>query len=306
MYDGEKVIIPAMTHEDQNQLTTRYTERAVAFIERNKDRPFFFYLAHSMPHVPLHVSAKFAGKSGAGLFGDVIQEIDWSVGEVLAALKRAGVDDNTLVIFTSDNGPWLSYGDHAGSAGPLREGKGTSWDGGTRVPCVVRWPGKIPVGSKTGTIAMTIDVLPTVAALAGAKLPERKIDGLDVWPILSGAPDAKNPHAAYATWYARNELQSVTDGQWKLVFPHTYRSAVGMPRATGGMPSNYTVAKVEKPALYDLTADVGETTDQAAEHPEIVAKLSKFADQMRGELGDTLTGANGSEVRPAATLAGKN
>ncbi|MEQ1853320.1 MAG: sulfatase [Chthoniobacteraceae bacterium] len=306
MYEGEKVIIPAMTHEDQNQLTTRYTERAVAFIERNKDRPFFFYLAHSMPHVPLHVSDKFAGKSGAGLFGDAIQEIDWSVGQVLDALKRAGVDDNTLVIFTSDNGPWLSYGDHAGSAGPLREGKGTSWDGGTRVPCVVRWPGKIPAGSKTDTIAMTIDLLPTLAALTGAKLPERKIDGIDVWPILSGAPDAKNPHAAYATWYARNELQSVTDGQWKLVFPHTYRSAVGMPRATGGIPSLYKPAKVEKPALYDLTADVGETTDRAAEHPEVVAKLSKFADQMRGELGDTLTGANGSEVRPDATLAGKN
>ena len=305
LYEGEKVIDADVTPDDQRQLTTRYTERAVAFIERNKDRPFFFYLAHSMPHVPLHVSEKFAGKSGAGIFGDVIQEIDWSVGEVLAALKRAGVDDNTLVIFTSDNGPWLSYGDHAGSAGPLREGKGTSWDGGTRVPCIVRWPGKIPAGSKTDTIAMTIDVLPTVAALAGAKLPERKIDGLDVWPILSGAPEAKNPHAAYATWYARNELQSVTDGRWKLVFPHTYRSAVGMPRATGGIPSNYKPAKVEKAALYDLTSDLGETNDRAAEHPEIVATLTKFADQMRGELGDELTGAKGTEVRSAATLTAK-
>jgi len=305
LIEGDKVSDAEVTPDDQRQLTTRYTERAVAFIERNKDRPFFFYLAHSMPHVPLFVSDKFAGKSGAGLFGDVIQEIDWSVGEVLSALKRAGVDDNTLVIFTSDNGPWLSYGDHAGSAGPLREGKGTSWDGGTRVPCVVRWPGKIPAGTKTDTIAMTIDVLPTVAALAGTKLPERKIDGLDVWPILSGAPDAKNPHAAYATWYAKNELQSVTDGRWKLVFPHTYRSIAGVTRPTGGIPSNYKSAKVEKAALYDLTADMGETTDRAAANPEIVAKLTKFADQMRAELGDTLTGANGTEVRPAATLAGK-
>jgi len=305
MYDGEKVLIPAMTHEDQNTMTTRYTERAVAFIEKNKDRPFFFYLAHNMPHVPLHVSAKFAGKSGAGLFGDVIQEIDWSVGEVLAALKRAGVDEHTLVIFTSDNGPWLSYGDHAGSAGPLREGKGTSWDGGTRVPCVMRWPGKIPAGTKTDTIAMTIDILPTVAALTGAKLPERKIDGLDVWPLLSGAPDAKNPHRAYATWYANNELQSVTDGRWKLVFPHTYRSAVGMPRATGGIPSNYRPTKLEKAELFDTVGDIGETTDRAADHPEIVASLTKFANEMRSELGDSLTRMKGSANREPARVQKK-
>jgi len=305
MYDGEKVLIPAMTHEDQNTMTTRYTERAVAFIEKNKDRPFFFYLAHNMPHVPLHVSAKFAGKSGAGLFGDVIQEIDWSVGEVLAALKRAGVDEHTLVIFTSDNGPWLSYGDHAGSTGPLREGKGTSWDGGTRVPCVMRWPGKIPAGTKTDTIAMTIDILPTVAALTGAKLPERKIDGLDVWPIVSGAKDAKSPHRAYATWYANNELQSVTDGRWKLIFPHTYRSAVGMARATGGIPSNYRPTKLEKAALFDMTADVSETTDRSAEHPEIVASLTAFANEMRSELGDSLTRTKGSANRDPARVQKK-
>ena len=305
MYDGEKVILPAMTHEDQNTMTTRYTERAVAFIEKNKDRPFFFYLAHNMPHVPLHVSAKFAGKSGAGLFGDVIQEIDWSVGEVLAALKRAGVDEHTLVIFTSDNGPWLSYGDHAGSAGPLREGKGTSWDGGTRVPCVMRWPGKIPAGTKTDTIAMTIDILPTVAALTGAKLPERKIDGLDVWPLLSGAPDAKNPHRAYATWYANNELQSVTDGRWKLIFPHTYRSAVGIPRATGGIPSNYRPTKLEQAELFDTVGDIGETTDRAADHPEIVASLTKFANEMRSELGDSLTRTKGSANREPARVQKK-
>ena len=305
LIDGDRVLDPEVTADDQRQLTTRYTERAVAFIERNKERPFFFYLAHSMPHVPLFVSDKFAGKSGAGLFGDVIQEIDWSVGQVLDALKRAGVDEHTLVLFTSDNGPWLSYGDHAGSAGPLREGKGTSWDGGTRVPCVVRWPGKIPAGTRTDTIAMTIDVLPTLAALTGTKLQTQKLDGLNVWPILSGAPDAKNPHEAYATWYARNELQSVTNGHWKLVFPHTYRSAVDMPRATGGIPSNYKPVKLGKMMLYDLTADIGETTDRSAEQPEIVARLSKFADKMRAELGDTLAGATGSEVRPAAALAGK-
>ena len=221
------------------------------------------------------------------------------------SLKRAGVDEQTLVIFTSDNGPWLSYGDHAGSAGPLREGKGTSWDGGTRVPCVMRWPGKIPAGTRTDTIAMTIDILPTIAALTGAKLPERKIDGLDVWPILSGVPDAKNPHRAYATWYAQNELQSVTDGRWKLVLPHTYRSAVGMPRATGGVPSKYHPEKVQQPLLFDTSTDIGEANDRAAEHPDIVASLTQFANEMRSELGDTLTNTKGSASREPARLPKK-
>ena len=149
MFEGDKVVIPQVTHEDQNQLTTWYTEHAVKFIEQNKDRPFFLYLAHNMPHVPLHVSDKFRGKTERGLYGDVIEEIDWSVGQVMDALKRTGLEDKTWVIFTSDNGPWLSYGDHAGSAYPLREGKGTCWEGGTREPCIMRWPGKIPAGTES-------------------------------------------------------------------------------------------------------------------------------------------------------------
>src|SRR5262249_9484842 len=142
--DGERVI---ERNPDQRNLTKRYTEHAVEFIERNKNRPFFLYVAHSMPHVPLHVSDAFKGKSGRGLYGDVILEIDWSVGQILDALNRAGLDRKTLVVFTSDNGPWLSYGDQAGSAGPLREGKMTTFEGGHREPFVVRWPGRVPAGS---------------------------------------------------------------------------------------------------------------------------------------------------------------
>ena len=199
MFEGDKVAIPQITHEDQNQLTTWYTEHAVHFIEANKQHPFFLYLAHNMPHVPLHVSDKFRGKTTRGLYGDVIEEIDWSVGQVMDALDRAGVAGNTWVIFTSDNGPWLSYGDHAGSAYPLREGKGTCWEGGTREPCIMRWPGKIPSGTESKEMFMSLDLFPTIAKLIDAELPKHPIDGLNVWPIISGQRRAKNPHTAY--WY---------------------------------------------------------------------------------------------------------
>ena len=286
-------------HEDQEQLTTQYTERAVKFIEKNKDRPFFFYLAHNMPHVPLHVSSKFKGKSQQGLYGDVIMEIDWSVGEVLKALKKNGVDRNTWVIFTSDNGPWLSYGNHAGSAAPLREGKGTCWEGGTREPCIMRWPGKIPSGTTCDAMLMTIDLFPTIAKLVGAELPKHKIDGLDVWPIISGKRDAKNPHEGYYGYYEVNELQSVTtgDGRWKLQLPHTYRTLGGRPGGRDGIPAKYEQRKLEKPELYDLRADIGEMVDVADRHPEIVQKLLALAKQAREDLGDSLTKRKGSDVR---------
>ena len=180
-----------------------------------------------MPHVPLAVSDKFQGKSERGLYGDVIMEIDWSVGEVLKALKDNGLDQNTLVIFTTDNGPWLSYGEHAGSSGPLREGKGTCWEGGVRVPCIMRWPGKIPPGTASNAMLMTIDLFPTIAKLVGAELPRQPIVGLDVWPLIAGEPDAKNPHEAYLFYYEVNQLHAITsgDGRWKLQLPHTYRTA---------------------------------------------------------------------------------
>jgi len=188
LIEGENTAIPCVTDVEQRQLTTWYTERAVSFIERNRQQPFFLYVPHTMPHTPLHVSEKYRGKSRRGLYGDVIEEIDWSVGRILEALSKNGLERNTLVIFTSDNGPWLQYGKHGGSAGPLREGKGTCWEGGVRVPFVAKWPGRIPRGKVCSEPAMTIDLLPTVATLVGAALPARKIDGLDIWPLLACSP----------------------------------------------------------------------------------------------------------------------
>jgi arylsulfatase A len=291
LYEGEKVVIPKVTARDKDQLTTWYTEHAVKFITAHKSDPFFLYVAHSMPHVPLGVSDKFRGKSEQGLYGDVIEEIDWSVGQILDALKRDGLDKNTWVIFTSDNGPWLSYGDHAGSAKPLREGKGTTWEGGTRVPCIMRWPGRIPAGEDSKEMFMTIDLLPTIAKAVGAGLPELENDGLDVWPVISCQPEAKNPHKAYWFYYEQNQLQAVTsgDGRWKLHLPHAYRTLAGKPGGKDGTPAPYSQGKIKQPALYDLLNDIGETTDVSAKHPEIVGKLEAEAEKARTELGDSLT-----------------
>lgn len=302
LFENETIINSNVTAADQCQLTTWYTERAVKFIEKNKNRPFFLYVAHTMPHVPLHVSDKFKGKSERGLYGDVIMELDWSVGEILRALRDNGLDENTLVLFTSDNGPWLAYGDHAGSAEPLREGKGTAWEGGLREPCILRWPGKIPANTVSDAFWMSIDILPTIAHLTGAELPKHKIDGLNVWPLLAGEPNAKNPHDAYWLYYANNELQAVTDGRWKLVFPHTYRTLGGQPGGRDGKPARYQSRKIERPELYDLDTDRGETTNVAAQHPDIVQRLETLAETARADLGDNLTNRVGSGLRPAGIL----
>lgn len=302
LLEGERVV---QTMPDQTQLTTWYTERAVRFIERNRGRPFFLYVAHSMPHVPLHVSDKFKGRSRQGLYGDVIMELDWSVGQILAALRRHGLEQHTLVIFTSDNGPWLSYGNHAGSAGPLREGKGTCWEGGVRVPFLARWPGQIPAGAVCAEPAMTLDLLPTMARLVDAPLPGHPIDGVDIWPLLTGQPGARNPHSAYYFYFGNNELQALTAGRWKLVLPHTYRTLAGQPPGRDGQPAKYQQRKVERPELYDLEADLGETTDLAGRHPEVVDRLMALAQQAREELGDSLTKHTGRGVRPPGRLPAK-
>ena len=290
MFENEKVVDEDVTPEDQTRLTTDYTTRAVSFIERSKDKPFFLYLAHSMTHVPLFVSDKFAGKSGAGLYGDVMMEVDWSVGQIMQSLEKNGLQDNTWVIFTSDNGPWLSYGDHAGSAGPLREGKGTVWEGGTRVTGIMRWLGKIPAGTTSDAMLMTIDILPTLAAVIGADLPKHPIDGKNVWPLIAGEKDAKNPHDFYAFYYHQNELQALTsgDGRWKIIFPHTYRRLGDQPRAAGGKPVNYVPGIVEAAELYDLSADLGEAKNIAASHPDELARLQRYATVVRADLGDKL------------------
>jgi arylsulfatase A-like enzyme len=297
LLEREKVVA---TNPDMNQLTKWYTEHAVAFIRKNKDRPFFLYVPHTMPHVPLGASDQFRGKSKAGLYGDVIEEIDWSVGQILATLKEQGLDDKTLVIFTSDNGPWLSYGPHAGSAGPLREGKGTSWEGGVREPCIVRWPGKVPAGKVSHEPWMTIDVLPTLAFLSGAELPKLPIDGKNVWPLLHGDHGVPAPQEAYYFYYDR-ELQAVRSGQWKLQFPHRYRSLKG-PAGRDGTPGEYSMVRTDL-ALYDLSSDIGETTNVADRHPDIVRRLTTLADSIRGELGDSATKQRGNGVRLPGTVA---
>lgn len=302
LLENERVAIAEVSPDDQRQLTTWYTERAARFIERNRERPFFLYLAHSMPHVPLYVSEKFAGKSGAGLFGDVIQEIDWSVGEVLRTLDACGLAERTLVIFTSDNGPWLSYGEHAGSAKPLREGKGTSWDGGIRVPFIARWPSHIPAGSTCHEPAMTIDLLPTLAKLIGAKAPPLPIDGLDIWPLFAGTPDAKCPHDAYYVYYADNELQGIISEEWKLYLPHAYRTLAGRPGGKEGRPTPYEQRQIADPELYNVAADPSETNDLASTQPEIVSRLLKFAESARDDLGDSLTRRVGQNARQSGRV----
>jgi arylsulfatase len=308
LIEGDRVLDEEVTPAEQEQLTTWYTERAVRFIERNADRPFFFYLAHTMPHVPLYVSDKFRGKSRQGLYGDVIMEIDWSVGEILKTLKKHKLERDTLVIFTSDNGPWLNYGDHAGSARPLREGKGTCWEGGVRVPCLMRWPGKIPRGRTSDAMLMTIDLLPTLAHLTGAQLPAHKIDGLNVWPLITGEKGARNPHDAYYFYYTQNELHAVTsgDGRWKLLLPHTYRTLAGRPGGTNGIPARYEAQTLTTPELYDLTADAGEQRNVAGEHPEIVQRLLACAERARADLGDALTRRQGAGLREPGRVATEN
>ena len=291
LIEGEETI---ETNPDQSKLTGEYGRRAVAFIEANQERPFFLYLAHSMPHVPLFASEGFRGRTRQGLYGDVVQEIDDTVGRILATLQRLELDESTLVIFTSDNGPWLSYGNHAGSTGPLREGKGTSFEGGVRVPFVARWPGRIPRGALVREPAMTIDVLPTLAALVGAPLPERSIDGKDIRPLLLGEPGASSPHEALFFWWNRH-LEAVRSGRWKLHFPHDYRSLDG-PAGADGMPSKYLQRSIGL-SLFDLDADRSETTDVAAQHPEVVKRLRALAEAARLELGDSATDQTGRGVR---------
>jgi len=297
LYENEKIVNPNVTHEDQKQLTTWYSERACQFITRNKDRPFFCYVAHNMPHVPLHVSEKYADKSARGLYGDVIMEIDWGVGRILETLEEHGLTDNTLVIFTSDNGPWLSYGTHAGCALPLREGKGTTWEGGVREPTIMRWPGRIPAGATCSEPIMTIDFLPTIAHLVGGRLPEHKIDGLNVWPLIEGRPGAACPHEAF-TFYWGRALEAVRMDKWKLHFPHAYRTLAGRKGGTGGKPVKYKTARTGL-ALYDLRADISESTNVADAHPDVVKRIEALADAARKDLGDSARKIQGGGLRPA-------
>ena len=298
LYENQNIID---TLTDQSSLTTEITQRSVEFISKHKENPFFLYIAHPQPHVPLFVSDKFRGKSERGLYGDVIMEIDWSVGQVLAALKDNDLDDNTIVIFTSDNGPWLSYGNHAGSAYPLREGKGTALEGGQREPCIIRYPGRLTAGRVIDVPMMAIDILPTLAELTGAQLPDKTIDGKSAWDLWTGASN-QSPQEAYYFYYHVNELHGIRYGKWKLYFPHKYRTLNERQGGKDGLPADYEYLTFDKIALYDLSEDISETKDVAAQHPEVVAKIKLLADKIRAELGDRLTDQVGTGTRPVGTV----
>jgi len=301
LIEGNKTIKIISGFDDQDQLTADYTSRAMSFINRNRNNPFFLYLAHSMVHVPLGVSGKFKGKSGAGMFGDVMEEVDWSVGEVIGALKENDLLNNTIVIFTSDNGPWLTFGNHAGNTAGLREGKGTAWDGGLKVPCIISWPGHIRPGMVCNKLFTTMDVLPTLVDICGADKPVKKIDGVDFKEVLLGNTDS-NPRDEFAYYYDRNNLKAIRKGQWKLVFPARSQT-YGPPATIGGdrYPGKYAAVDVPL-GLYDLSTDPGEDRDVKDKYPELVSRLTKIADNYRRELGDGLTKTEGWGVRPAAQL----
>ncbi|MSV27239.1 MAG: twin-arginine translocation signal domain-containing protein [Bryobacterales bacterium] len=277
-WDNGKVTVERVTPEHQPMLTTWYTEHAVDFINRNKANPFLLYVPHSMPHVPLFRSEKFKGKSGSGVYGDVMMEIDWSVGEILKALQQNGLDDNTLVIMTSDNGPWTSYGNFAGTT-PFREAKGTGFDGGTRSACIMRYPGKVKSGSASTKALCTIDLLPTLAHLAGAPLPKNPIDGLNVWDLIMDKPGAVNPHDFYAFCTGQNfEAVMTADGHWKLHVPHTFRTLT--ESGNNGKPGKFRQATIEL-SLFDMEKDPFETINVAEKFPEVASRLKMFAEQHR-------------------------
>ena len=304
---GEEVV---ETSPDQTQLTRRYTEEALQFITDHQDEPFFLYLAHSMPHLPIAASERFEGRTEHGLYGDVIAEIDGSVGQVLSRLDSLGLGDNTLVVFTTDNGPrtwegtdggWVwtpddgraarqdQPGYRSGSAGPLRGDKNTTWEGGMRVPFIAHWPARIPAGAVSYELATTMDLLPTIAALTGAEVPgDRTIDGKDIRALLFDEPGAESPYVAFY-YYRDNRLQAVRSGRWKL---HVYRPEWGEENFMSG----------PKPLLFDLQTDVGETTDVAAQHPDVVRQLQALAEGARQDLGDAVTGREGNDVRPVGRL----
>ena len=285
----DEKIAELMDGEGQRRMVELYTKEAVDFIGRNKDKPFYLYYAHNAVHTPIYPSAAFAGKSSNGRFGDWVEEVDWSVGQVLDALRAQGLDKDTLVVFTSDNGPWLTKGADGGSAGPLRGGKGSTWEGGVRVPTLAWWPGRVPAGSVNDAVAATIDLLPTFVSLAGGTVPATPvIDGRDITPILLGQSKESAREAHY--YFAGYNLQAVRQGRWKLA----------LAPQSEGMNNKNGPKVADGLRLYDLDAEIGEQTDVAAQHPEVVAKLKALADKMSAEIG----GKEPTARRPAGEVKG--
>lgn len=275
-WENGVVTIEDVTPDDQKNFTRWYTEKAVEFIHNHRDGPFLLYVAHNMPHVPLYCSDRFEGSSGRGLYWDVILEIDWSVGQINRALKENGVESNTLVILTSDNGPWISYGNHAGLT-PYREAKGTSFDGGVRSACIIKFPGKVKPGSRSERAFGSVDMMPTLCHLAGIPLPENEIDGEDVWGLIVDRKEAVNPHRYYAFSNNRHFDGVMSgDGRWKLHLPHPYRTLLYPGK--DGMPGRYIQAAIDT-SLFDMVHDPYETTNVLQAHREVANALILLAEQ---------------------------
>jgi hypothetical protein len=274
----DEEVIETLRPKDQDKLTALYTDTAVKFVKQNKNHPFFLYLPHTAVHIPLHPGEKFRGKSQNGLYGDWVEEIDWCVGKVMEAVREEGLQDRTLIVFSSDNGPWLAKGTNAGNAGPLRSGKGSTFEGGMREPTIFWWPGKIAANTSCDAAAANFDLLPTFVKLAGGSVPnDRKIDGKDISPLFLGATN-DSPHEALY-YFSSKALQAVRVGPWKLAIVPQYEGH-------GGFRS--VAPDLKKPLqlrLYNLDEDIGEKNDVAKAHPEIAQRLESYIREMDGDLG---------------------
>lgn len=300
LIDGNDVIDNDVDADDQSKLTEKYLERSLSVIREKSTKPFFLYFAHTFPHVPLYVGEKHRGRSNeGGVYGDVIEEFDDAVGKILDELDRQQIAKETLVVFTSDNGPWLTYGNHGGSAGALREGKGTVFEGGVRVPFIARWPRVIPAGVEQAQPAMTIDVLPTIAKLTSSKLPGAKIDGKDISSLLLAQPNSKSPHDAYFHYYGVNELRAVRSGEWKLVLPQTAYAITGGNKGADGKPGKYFPLIIESPLLFNLDKDLSERNDLSATEPATLKRMLELAEIAKADLGDALSKQEGTGRRQA-------
>lgn len=280
---------------DQSFLTRWYTQHVEGLIAQQKEQPFFLMMNYSLPHVPLEVSPFFQG-TAKDMYGDMMQELDWSVGQIIAQLKKQGVYEHTLVLLLSDNGPWRIFGNHGGSVGPLRGSKGTTWEAGVRVPFIASWPGKISPGSVCSEYAMSIDILPTLAAVLKKNIPvENLVDGKNMLPLLL-QKKASTPHEALFFYYNQNDLEAVRYKNWKMYFPHGYRDE-SVEQGNDGLIGVYHRGKTGL-ELYDLSVDIGEKKNVATQHADVVAQINLLAQKMRSDLGDGLTGTPGRNRRP--------
>ena len=299
-YDGDKII---EEEPDQRFITRRYTERAVDFIKRSKDKPFFLYVPHTMPHTPLAAHPDFLGTSEHGLYGDVIQEIDWSVGEIVRTLRENGLEEKTMIIYTTDNGPWLHQGEHGGHAEQLRSGKATQYEGGHRVPCIMYWKGQIKPGTVASEMLATLDLMPTFAKLAGTTMPQdRKTDGLEAWGYISGATDVSPRKTLVFNIPGAQRERVIRHEKWKLYLPGQYGEIVQRDNynsdAEWQAARQALVTQHDSPRLYDLEADLLETQDLSERHPEVVADLTKRLDDFNKEIK--------AEARPIGRWEGNN